>query len=484
MIIASSNLQTVNPGNSEPSQGVDNSDVVINIQNVSKYYQIYPSPMARIKELFHPFGKLYHRKFEALKNVSFTIRRGQTLGIIGRNGSGKSTLLQLICGILKPTEGDIFVKGRVAALLELGAGFNPEFTGRENIYMNAALIGLSKQQIDERFDDIASFADIGDFIEQPVKTYSSGMYMRLAFSSMIHVDADILVIDEALAVGDIFFVQKCMRFLNSFQEKGTILFVSHSRDVVLSLCKYAVWLDHGELKAEGEPNQVCQAYADAFFQDLTEKRQPLATESSELEAKTDSQNEPQHPSDTVEPPKYDRTILVDQRRDFINHSSLRNDIEVFSFNPNAPSYCNNVGKIIDLSLQTQEGGILTWVVGGEIVALAVRAKALQHIYNPHLGFIIKNRLGQYLFGDNTMIAYEKNPLSMEKGELIEARFVFQMPYLPISDYTITVAFAEGTQDDYFIHHNINDALKFEAHSSLHTGCLLGIPMLEIGMKKL
>ncbi|HTD28442.1 MAG TPA: ABC transporter ATP-binding protein, partial [Xanthomonadaceae bacterium] len=200
----------------------------IRLHRISKCYQIYDRPESRLKQSIIPrmqrlFGRpmsCYYREFWALRDISFEVRKGETLGVIGRNGSGKSTLLQIMCGTLTPTEGDVEVGGRVAALLELGSGFNPEFTGHENIYMSGAVLGLSRADVDARYEDIVAFADIGDFIGQPVKTYSSGMYVRLAFAVIAHADADILVIDEALSVGDVFFGQKCMRFLRQFQKKG------------------------------------------------------------------------------------------------------------------------------------------------------------------------------------------------------------------------------------------------------------------------
>ena len=202
----------------------------------------------------------YYREVPAVENVSFEVKKGETLGIIGRNGSGKSTLLQLIVGTLSPTSGTVEMDGRVAALLELGAGFHPEFTGRENVFLNGALLGLSQQDIEAQLDEMLAFADIGASIDQPVKTYSSGMVVRLAFAVMAHVKADILVIDEALAVGDAFFVQKCMRFLRAFMERGTVLFVSHDSAAVLSLCRKALWLEHGRIAGIGEAKTVCDGY--------------------------------------------------------------------------------------------------------------------------------------------------------------------------------------------------------------------------------
>ncbi|MBZ0133671.1 MAG: ABC transporter ATP-binding protein [Rhodocyclaceae bacterium] len=219
------------------------SDIVISARGLTKTYRLFGHPGDRVKQ-FVSFGlKQYHREFTALKDVSFDIRKGETIGIIGRNGSGKSTLLQLVCGILKPTSGSVTVNGRVSALLELGAGFNPEFTGRENVFFQGAIMGFSRQQMDERFDDIVAFADIGEFIDQPVRTYSSGMFVRLAFAVAIHVDADILVVDEALAVGDIPFQAKCVAFFRQFRARGgTMLIVSHDMNIINALCDFGISL--------------------------------------------------------------------------------------------------------------------------------------------------------------------------------------------------------------------------------------------------
>ncbi|MBD0301634.1 MAG: ATP-binding cassette domain-containing protein, partial [Tolypothrix sp. T3-bin4] len=235
-------------------------EVAISLKNVSKCFKRYARPVDRLKEILLP-GKTYAQEFWALQDVSFQVMKGETMGIIGRNGAGKSTLLQMICGTLTATSGEVQVNGRVAALLELGAGFNPEFTGRENVYMNGAIMGLSKQDVDERFDRVATFADIGDFLDQPVKTYSSGMYVRLAFASAIHVDPDILIVDEALSVGDMFFQAKCMARMKQMMDTGvTVLFVSHDSGSVKSLCRQAILLNHGQLVSWGPSDQVVEKY--------------------------------------------------------------------------------------------------------------------------------------------------------------------------------------------------------------------------------
>jgi ABC-type polysaccharide/polyol phosphate transport system ATPase subunit len=236
-------------------------DIVISIKNLTKTYKLYSNHADRVKETFNPFRKKYHHPFNALTNISFNVKRGEILGIIGRNGSGKSTLLQIICGILQPTSGSVEINGRISALLELGAGFNPEFTGRQNIYMNCAILGLTHEEIDARFDDIVEFADIGDFIGQPVKTYSSGMYVRLAFSIAVSVDPDVLIVDEALSVGDQGFQQKCVDRMMEFRKAGkTMVVCSHSMYLINELCAKIVWLCDGRARSYGKTSKVISEY--------------------------------------------------------------------------------------------------------------------------------------------------------------------------------------------------------------------------------
>ncbi len=242
------------------------TDFIINSEKLTKSYKLYNTHPDRIKETFHPFRKKYHTTFNALSDVSFQIKKGKCVGIIGRNGSGKSTLLQIICGVLTPTSGAIHVSGRVSALLELGAGFNPDFTGRENVYLNSAILGLKQEEIDACFDNIVDFADIGKFIDQPVKTYSSGMYIRLAFAVAVNVDPEILVVDEALAVGDEIFQRKCFSRMQKIKENGcTILFVSHSATTIMEFCDRAILLDAGEILAIGSPKDIISKYHKLIF---------------------------------------------------------------------------------------------------------------------------------------------------------------------------------------------------------------------------
>lgn len=440
------------------------SDVVIRATDLGKCYRVYSKPMDRMWQLFAGRRRQLYQEFWALSGVSFEIKKGETVGIVGRNGSGKSTLLQLLCGTLTPTTGEIEVKGRVAALLELGAGFNPEFTGRENVYLNASIMGLSRQEISEKFDAIAAFADIGAFMDRPIKSYSSGMFVRLAFAIVAHVDADILVIDEALAVGDAFFTQKCMRFLRKFRENGTIVFVSHDTASVINLCQRAIWLDKGKVQQMGAAKNVSESYLGAFFE--------AQQGASALSEKANGEGRKSH-----------QRPVIDQRLKFINQSPLRNDIELFQFDVSGAAFGKGGGRITGVELADGNGRSYSWIVGGEMVCLLIWAEALHDVYSPILGFYVKDKLGQTLFGDNTFLTYASKPQMVFAGEKMEARFVFQMPILPTGEYTIAVALASGTQEEHVHHHWIHDALVFKSHSSSASSGLVGIPMLEIGLDK-
>jgi len=238
-----------------------NNNIAISVKNINKIYKMYRSPSERFKELLHPFKKKYHQEFQALKNINLDIQKGTTFGIIGQNGSGKSTLLQIITGIIRPTSGTVKVEGRVSALLGLGAGFHREFTGRENVFMQGMLMRMKREEMERHFDEIVSFADIGDFIDQPVKTYSSGMYARLAFATAINVSPDILIIDEILAVGDDMFQRRCHNKLEEFKNSGkTVIFVSHSLSVVTKICNRAILLDRGNILETGNPEDLVNTY--------------------------------------------------------------------------------------------------------------------------------------------------------------------------------------------------------------------------------
>lgn len=281
-------------------------DIAISVRNLTKTYRLFNHPGDRVKQFLSLGFRQYHRKFTALEDVSFDIRKGETVGIIGRNGSGKSTLLQLICGILKPTSGSVRVNGRISALLELGAGFNPEFTGRENVYFQGALMGFTSTQMDDRFDDIAAFADIGEFIDQPVRTYSSGMYVRLAFATVIHSEADILVVDEALAVGDEVFQRKCFERLETLLGNGktNLFFVSHNIRQVERICSRAFSLERGRVCQTGSSDEVCTAYFKNTLQNL---RSDHTQDSGSLRGATSGEVEVLDIS--IAPPNSDKRVV-------------------------------------------------------------------------------------------------------------------------------------------------------------------------------
>lgn len=439
-----------------------NDDAVIQVSGIGKCYQVYDKPFHRLMQGLVGGGKRYYREFWALRDVAFEVKRGETLGIVGRNGSGKSTLLQLIAGTLTPTNGEIAVRGRVAALLELGSGFNPDFTGRENVYLNASILGLSREQIDQRFDQIAEFAAIGEFIEQPIRNYSSGMVMRLAFSVIAHVDADILIIDEALSVGDAFFTQKCMRFLREFKQRGTLLFVSHDGGSVTALCDRAIWLDQGNLRQSGEPKEVMDAYLEAFIADR--------------EGRTGSAR----PEPTSRTPVASR--VRDKRLDLIDRSQLRNDITVVEFAP-VDGFGEGKAKIEDVCLCDIEGRQLPTIVGGETVRLEIVAYASEDLPHAIVGFYFKDRLGQLLFGDNTETARIEGDLAVRAGERFRATFVFQMPRLQQGDYFITAGVASGSQHEHVIQHWIHEALALRSLGQGLPVGIIGIPMHQIELER-
>lgn len=434
------------------------SELAISAVGLSKCYNIFERPSHRLLQgLLGDSRKLY-REFWALRDTSFHVRRGETLGIVGRNGSGKSTLLQLLAGTLTATQGSVEVNGKVAALLELGSGFNPEFTGRENVYMNASILGLTKAQIDERIQMIENFAEIGEFIDQPVRSYSSGMVMRLAFAVMAHVDAEILIIDEALSVGDAFFTQKCMRFLRNFKQHGTLLFVSHDDGAVTGLCDRAIWLENGKMKAEGDAKAVMSAYLET----LIAQRQGGVL------------------SVDVAKPSYTRARR-DPRQDLINHSNMRNDLELAPFDPEGGFGAMNA-TLESVALCDREGNELTWVVGGELVHLQVDAIVNEPIDKPIVGFYLKDRLGQLLFGDNTYLSTLDCVLPSGRGQRYVATFEFVMPRLQAGDYFVTVGVSSGTQELHVVQHWVHEAIKITARGASIPAGIMGIPMESVTLE--
>ncbi|WP_345889837.1 ABC transporter ATP-binding protein [Paraburkholderia sp. Cy-641] len=452
------------------------NEIAVEVHGLGKRYEIYPAPQDRLKQMvlprlarvLHREPKEYFREFWALRDVSLSISRGETVAIIGQNGSGKSTFLQLVCGILFPTTGQVQRSGRIAALLELGAGFNPEFTGEENVYLSGMLYGLSEKQLKERYNSIVEFAGIGEFVTQPVKTYSSGMYVRLAFAIAVHVDADVLVVDEALSVGDVRFTQKCMRFLRQFQKTGTLLFVSHDVGAVTSLCSRAVWLDHGSIRLDGTAKEVVEAYlAEQHAQDrkaygvsaISVKAPKASTESSEAEVRD----------------------VVDTR---LEQLKVRNVTQVFEFDPEAVQSAFGAGgaSIVGVALLDEDGKGVRLLHGGELVTLEIKVEVHAELSGLIFGFYVKDRLGQRLFGDNTHLSYQEI-IGGRVDDQFRASFQFRMPVLPVGAYSIDAAVASGTQLDHTQQHWLHDALQFRTVDSTMRHGLIGIPMLRITVEK-
>jgi len=449
--------------------------VAISVADVSKCYQIYEKPQHRLFQGLFRNRRRFFREFWALRNVTFDIHQGQTLGIIGRNGSGKSTLLQIICGTSTATTGTVAVNGRVAALLELGAGFNPEFTGRENVYMNGTVLGLTRAQLDERFDAIAAFADIGDFIEQPVKAYSSGMFVRLAFAVAAHVDADILVIDEALAVGDAYFTQKCMRFLRAFRERGTLLFVSHDTGALANLCDTAIWLDNGAVRQIGDAKHVSEDYLQAVYEQQ-QGESDLAAALQQMPAMADvGAAAGQSDADA-------NTDDGDEAGDVVEDGAAAD----------APSIVPEIlskkafgigGAIVTSVTLTDAANARVNVVSRAIeAALSITCLAQRDLFSPIIGFTLRDRLGQDVFGENTFRFYQRAPVTAKAGDVLQARFTFVLPRLPLGDYSVSVAVAEGTQFAHVQHHWVHDVLVFTSQPEHHCFGLVGLELRGVDLR--
>ncbi|MBZ5584542.1 MAG: ABC transporter ATP-binding protein [Acidobacteriia bacterium] len=371
------------------------------VQNVSKLYRLYKVPADRLREML-PGAPCLHSDFWALRDISFAVERGETLGLVGPNGCGKSTLLQIVCGILQPTTGRVATRGRIAALLELGAGFNPEFSGRENVYLNGEIMGLSRAEIEKAMPSIEAFAEIGAFMERPVKEYSSGMYVRLAFSTAIHVDPEILVVDEALAVGDAVFANRCVRKFEELRErKVTVLFVSHDLGLVKQLSDRAILLLNGRIEAQGSPNDVINRYIGLVL------------------AKQEA-----------------------QKTDGRLRASFRHG--------------DGTSEILAIEILNQRGEAVTTVAAGEPVTVRVRSRFHRAKSDPMVGILIRTRIGMDVYGTNTRI--ERIPLGdLQPGDELEVDFHLEC-WLTPQQYTLTVATqdADGSSHDW-----LDDAIAFE-----------------------
>jgi len=438
------------------------------VKGVGKSYEIYDKPSDRLKQLFWGKGdRQYFREFSALKDVSFEIPRGTSLGVIGKNGAGKSTLLQIITGTLEPTSGTVKISGKVAAILELGAGFNLEFSGRENIELYCNLLQIPPAIIRERFDQIVDFSEIADFIDQPLKTYSSGMVARLAFSVIAHVDADILIIDEALAVGDAAFSQKCMRFLHQFKKNGSIFFVSHDTSAVKTFCDSALWLDKGEVRAFGDSGKVCDAYLADIY--------PNTKVSSESEVEEKRISKP-HPMVLAK----NEELQEKFSEEFVYQGYQQ--IEAFRFDPDASDFGTKNAEIVSVTLTDVKGNKLAICEGQQAVKVTVGSVSHVSIESPIVGFFVKDRLGQPLFGGNTYLTYESKPMPVAVGQSFEAVFTFRLPTLQVGNYSITAAISSGTLKAHTQFHWMHDAALFKVSASTLDGVLVGIPIQNIEMK--
>lgn len=372
------------------------SENAIEIRNVSKCYQIYEKPHERLMQmLLGRTGRTYFKEFWALRDISFTIPRGRVYGILGKNGAGKSTLLQIICGTLSPTTGEVRINGKVAALLELGSGFNPEFTGIENIYMNAQLLGLERHEVDAKLDQIVAFADIGDHVHQPVKTYSSGMFARLAFSVAIHVEPDILIVDETLSVGDAWFQHKSMARMRKLMESGcTVLFVSHSIDAVRALCDHAIWIESGMVKMEGGVTDVTNSYMNDVF--IEHNR--IVLESADPETERFELERSPEPTGQLS----DVSIALT--------SSSQNGA---------------VLSIEALAILDARKAPTVKLEQGEEFSLAVDVRFHQSLKNVSVGFVIKDQFGQELTGESIFNSCRQS-MDVHAGQLVRVRFSSQM----------------------------------------------------------
>ncbi|GGB12369.1 sugar ABC transporter ATP-binding protein [Brucella endophytica] len=385
---------------------IPSNEVAISVRNVSKKFRLFDNHGDRIKEALHPFRKAYHRDFWALNDISFDIRKGEIVGILGRNGSGKSTLLQIISGVMQPTKGKIETAGRISALLELGAGFNPEFTGRQNVILNGAIMGFSADEMKQRMPAVEAFADVGDFFDQPVKTYSSGMFVRVAFAAAINIDPDILIVDEALAVGDAKFQHKCYMHFKRFYASGkTILLVSHSTEAVLRNCDRAILVDGGHMVVQGKPQDVVDKYYEMLFPSNKNSGKYISANSVPVDGLSISM-------------EHGVTGLMPGMTD--GQCETRN-----SYNRNEFRFGDRKVEIVDYVISTEGSLYPAQIHSGEAVSLLVRLKVNDFSGLLSAGFAVKTVEGIKLFGANTISSGVALPPA-GKGESIWVRFDFLM----------------------------------------------------------
>src|SRR2546425_1407105 len=422
---------------------------IICAEKISKCFRIYRHPSDHLKELLS-FGKRqYHEPFWAVKDVDVQAERGCCLGIIGENGSGKSTLLRMIAGVIRPSSGNIAVGGRVSALLELGAGFNPQFTGRENIFLNASILGFSDAQTRQRIPSIEKFAEIGEFVDRPVKTYSSGMFVRLAFAVAIHMDPDILIVDEALSVGDLFFQQRCIRRIHQLKRQGvTIIFVSHDLQSVRSLADRTIWMDHGRVHLEGKTNDVTSKYLAAMMmrgRKEVMREEPLGkplTTSDELDLPEDA---------------------VAKIPTFMTH--LPNIDHRFG---------NGKARVCGIGIYGIAGEPVSGVAQGDRICIRISVEFDEEVSQPNVGFMLRNRLGEDVTGTNVMNEGMRLPLACAGGRL-SVDFIMDLPFLQQGFYYFSPAVADGGLDEYEVCDWVDNACAVEVVERAPTYGHLRIP---------
>lgn len=419
------------------------TDVAISVNHVSKVYKLYDNPMDRLKESLGLSRKKKYKEHYALNDISFEIKKGETVGIIGTNGSGKSTILKIITGVLNPTVGNIQVDGRISALLELGAGFNGEYTGLENVYLNGTMLGFSREEIDARLQDILDFADIGEFIHQPVKTYSSGMFVRLAFAVAINIDPEILIVDEALSVGDIFFQSKCFRKFEEFKERGkTILLVSHDLSSISKYCDRVILLNKGNKVSEGSPKVV----VDEYKKILANKFESVETEEKE------------EINDTPE-----QQVQNEQNDKF----SIKNNwSKSFPLNPEFLEYGTGKAEILDFSIRDCNGNITNLIEKDTEFEIEMKVKFHDVVSEPIFAYTIKDIRGTDLTGTNTM--YENAPVrEMHEDDVQEVVFRQKMT-LQGGEYMLSLGCTGYCDGDFEVFHRLYDICNLSVMSAKNT----------------
>ena len=435
-------------------------EFAIRVTDVSKMYKLYDKPMDRLKEALGFSHKKRYKEHYALNHVSFDVKKGETVGIIGTNGSGKSTMLKIITGVLNPTAGNVEINGRISALLELGAGFNQEYTGIENVYLNGTMIGFTKEEIDARLQDILDFADIGDFVYQPVKTYSSGMFVRLAFAVAINIDPEILIVDEALSVGDVFFQAKCYKKFEDFKKMGkTILFVSHDMSSIAKYCDRCVLLNRGEKLAEGSPKDMVNLYKKVLVNHLENTSLDNA-DNPALQAKTGSQFQ------AVRASGEELAEMVDNLHETGDDGGQTHWKDNFDINPDLITYGNKEAEIIDFAIVDETGMYTNTIEKG--TDFTVKSKVLFHqdIQNPIFTLTFKDIHGTAITGTNTM--YEKADIALAKaGEVYVARFTQNMN-LQGGEYLISVSCTGYAKGEFTVYHRLYDVLNMTVVSDKNT----------------